>query len=318
MASKRRRSIRRDRDHWGAVPSKISSADFGQLLQKWHSQSSWRGYNINQNQLLLRGLVMKKSLIAGVSVGAFFAGSALAADMPVKAPLIMKAPPMVYNWTGCYLNAGVGYGMWNQDHSETDGVSGNTVIENTGGGRGWLGRFGGGCDLQLSGTFSNFVIGAFGDYDVMNLNGSMSPLFVSGVSLNPLVANEKESSAGSVGARVGYLLTPTILSYVDGGWTRTRFDQMNETDNFGVADNFGFPAQTYSGWFLGSGFEYNFNWLPLPGLFLRTEYRYSTYSQQDLAEFDTITGVADGNVLHSKKQVQTVTTSVVWRFNWMH
>ena len=25
-----------------------------------------------------------------------------------------------------------------------------------------------------------------------------------------------------------------------------------------------------------------------------------------------------GNVLHSKKQVQTITTSLVWRFNWFH
>jgi hypothetical protein len=37
-----------------------------------------------------------------------------------------------------------------------------------------------------------------------------------------------------------------------------------------------------------------------------------------LAEFNVGTGLANGNVLHSKKEVQTVTTSVVWRFNWFH
>src|SRR5580693_10571864 len=36
-------------------------------------------------------------------------------------------------------------------------------------------------------------------------------------------------------------------------------------------------AQTYNGWFIGSGFEYAFTWLPINGLFLKTEFRYSQY-----------------------------------------
>ena len=36
-------------------------------------------------------------------------------------------------------------------------------------------------------------------------------------------------------------------------------------------------AQTYNGWFIGSGFEYAFDWLPISGLFLKTEFRYSQY-----------------------------------------
>jgi outer membrane immunogenic protein len=41
-------------------------------------------------------------------------GSALAADIPVKARPLPPSPP-VYNWTGCYVGVGVGYGMFNQD-----------------------------------------------------------------------------------------------------------------------------------------------------------------------------------------------------------
>ena len=55
------------------------------------------------------------ALITG-AILALFAGSAMAADMPVKAPMLMKAPPPVYSWTGCYFGGGAGYGMWNQDH----------------------------------------------------------------------------------------------------------------------------------------------------------------------------------------------------------
>src|ERR1700681_4138415 len=38
-------------------------------------------------------------------------------DMSVKAP-ILKAPPMpVYDWSGCWVSGGIGYGLWNQDHN---------------------------------------------------------------------------------------------------------------------------------------------------------------------------------------------------------
>jgi outer membrane immunogenic protein len=254
---------------------------------------------------------MKKNVIAGaLAAGAILiAGSAMAADMPAKAPMLMKAPPMAYNWTGCYLDAGAGYGMWNQDHSVTTLTS--TTIETTNGGRGWLGRFGAGCDYQVS---SSWVIGVLGDYDWMNLKGSMATLLTnSGFATE---ADEKESSAWAAGARIGYLITPSVLTYVNGGYTQTRFDQMDVTRANGTATGNSFPAHTYQGWFIGSGFEYAFTWLPINGLFVRSEYRYSTYQKDDLAEFNA-TG-NNGVVLHANKQVQTVTTSLVWRFNWGH
>jgi len=262
---------------------------------------------------------MKKMLIPSVVFGALVAGSAMAADLPVKAP-ILKAPPPAFSWTGCYIDGGGGYGMWNQDHTTTTsfgGVPNGLTVSNTGGGRGWLGRFGAGCDYQYAGSW---VIGAFGDYDWMDLNGSVVDLTVTN-SGNPILGNEKESSAWSIGGRIGYLIAPMVLGYVDAGYTQTRFDQVNLFNNLGVATGNAFPANTYHGWFLGSGFDYNFNWLPIPGLFLRTEYRYSSYSTADLLEFNLATGAPAGNtglgnVLHSNKQVQTVTTSLVWRFNW--
>src|SRR5260370_22311544 len=68
----------------------------------------------------MRGLVMKKSLITGALItgamfGALIAGSAMAADMPVKAPIMRPPPPPVFTWTGCYFGGGGGYGMWNQE-----------------------------------------------------------------------------------------------------------------------------------------------------------------------------------------------------------
>jgi outer membrane immunogenic protein len=269
------------------------------------------------------GRVMKKTLItsaliAGAMLGA---GSAMAADMAIKAPTMRAmAPP---SWTGCYLNAGVGYGMWNQDHNITSAPAAAVVpntfnsVDVTNGGRGWLGRFGAGCDYQVS---SSWVIGVFGDYDWMNLKGTLSTQLVNGAG-DPTQANENESSAWSIGGRIGYLIAPSILTYVNGGWTQTHFDQMNVVSGLGNPNGNAFPGHTYQGWFLGSGFEYAFTWLPINGLFVRSEYRYSTYQKDDLTEFRIATGAPAGNagvgnVLHASKQVQTVTTSLVYRFNW--
>jgi outer membrane immunogenic protein len=275
---------------------------------------------------------MKKTLVTGALItsavlGALFAGNAMAADMPVKAPHMQVMPP-AFSWTGCYIDGGVGYGMWNQDHSVTAELR-STGVPNTfrstdvtNGGRGWLGRAGAGCDIQLSGPLSSWVVGVFGDYDWTNLKGSLSTQ-LSTVGGDPLQGDEKQSSAWAVGGRIGYVVAPMVLTYVDGGWTETHFDQISEQTALGGSITSAFPAHTYQGWFIGSGVEYAFTWLPINGLFVRTEYRYSTFQRDDLTQFNVNTGLPAGNgglgaVLHSQKQVQTITTSLVWRFNFFH
>ena len=62
---------------------------------------------------------MKKLFLSSVALVALNAGgSALAADMPVKArPL---PPPAVYSWTGCYGGGFVGYGWGKSQHRSVD------------------------------------------------------------------------------------------------------------------------------------------------------------------------------------------------------
>ena len=59
---------------------------------------------------------MKALFIGSVAALVLGARVALAADLslPVK-PMAAPPPPPVANWTGCYVNGGGGYGMWNQD-----------------------------------------------------------------------------------------------------------------------------------------------------------------------------------------------------------
>src|SRR6516162_11559750 len=59
---------------------------------------------------------MKKLLLAAVAVVVLAAGPAVAADLGRKAPAYIP-PPAPPTFTGCYVDGGVGYGLWNIDHS---------------------------------------------------------------------------------------------------------------------------------------------------------------------------------------------------------
>src|SRR5437868_12917678 len=110
---------------------------------------------------------VKKTLLAGTVLSVFVTGPAIAADLgrPVyKAPPPPPAP--VYTWTGCYLGGGGGYGMWNQELNSIDGLTTSQTV--TAGGRGWFGTVQVGCDYQFA---SDWVIGAFGDWDFGSLKG---------------------------------------------------------------------------------------------------------------------------------------------------
>jgi outer membrane immunogenic protein len=259
---------------------------------------------------------MLRQVLGVVGVSSFLIAAPLsvagAADMnmPLKAPY--APPPPAYTWTGCYINGGGGYAWWNQDNYAQNTATGAATVTGTDGGRGWMGVFGGGCDYQFSlGSLGNWVIGAFGDYDIMDVEGTNQP------PGRDLVGGEKESNAWFVGGRLGYLVTPSLMTYFDGGYTQTQFNQVNFTNIFN-APTFGqLPAHTYSGWFLGGGTEYalNFNWLPIHGLFWRNEYRYASYDSAIVPIVNTGTGAVAFNEV-SKPYVETITTSLVWRFNW--
>src|SRR5271154_2929230 len=115
---------------------------------------------------------MKRLLAASLTGLAVLSGSALAADLP-PAPQAYKAPAVVapaYNWSGIYLNAGGGFGMWNADTQRFNSAGGCVAcFVNTVGGRGYIGTVGGGFDYQLGsigmGAWNpTVVVGVLGDY----------------------------------------------------------------------------------------------------------------------------------------------------------
>jgi outer membrane immunogenic protein len=250
-----------------------------------------------------------KKLVLALSAVAAFSGSAIAADLPARA--YTKAPAVVATvptWTGCYLGGGGGFGMWNQEN--TGFIDGPPVRQfeatTTAGGRGYFGTVQAGCDYQFGGQF---VVGAFGDYDFSSLKANVSPT-------NGLFGEEKMSSAWSVGGRAGWLVTPSLLVYFSGGYTEATFDRVNLSGlAVGAPTNVAFfNKRTYKGWFLGAGDEYALSFLP--GLFWKTEYRFSRFDTENNSIRDFTTGGPDGFSIDSRKFVQTVRSELVYRFNW--
>jgi outer membrane immunogenic protein len=231
------------------------------------------------------------------------ASPAMSADMrlPAKAPV--AAP--VYNWTGCYLGAGGGYGMFDQEVTFVD--SGRPIGLSTDvGGRGWFGTVQVGCDYQISG---NIVIGAFADYDFSGIKGNWH----TAVSFSDLVGEEKLKSSWAVGGRIGWIAFQPLLVYVSAGFTEARFNSINLAEAFPVVPTqFSVDRHTYSGWFIGTGYEYALGFFP--GLFWKTEYRFADYGTDRVPLLGG--GRDTGDSFDQRKFVQTVRSELVWRFNW--
>jgi outer membrane immunogenic protein len=256
---------------------------------------------------------MKKLAIALTALAAF-AGSAFAADLPAKAPLY-QAPAPVYNWTGFYLFGGFGWGIWAADTTTQDVTTGVCVlcVNQRQGGKGWYGAVGGGYDWQFGG---NWVAGIFADGQFGSLQGTIQ-------DQNPFSGgNEKLKDTWAVGGRIGYLVAPNVLSYVNGGYTGSNWSGTTLVSNFlGTPLNpNGWHTNSFNsnGWFLGGGVENSMNVFGMfgPGWFMKTEYRVAQFGQTNIAQLDNLTGLSVGDNITFKPVVQTVTTALVYRFNW--
>jgi outer membrane immunogenic protein len=247
---------------------------------------------------------MKKFLLITTAVFAFSAGSAAAADL--AKPVYKAAPPPapVYSWTGLYVGAGFGYGMYNADHVTFLNATGQVVTTNvTTGGRGYFGTVLVGGDYQFS---DRIVAGVFADYDFSRIKGDYQP------STFALVGEMKQTSAWAAGGRIGWLATPQILTYVNGGYTQARFSDVNLASTAGGGPLATLAAQRYTGYFIGGGVEYMF----APGWFAKTEYRYADYRTRDIQLVSAATGLPVGTSERIHPYVQTIRSELVYKFNW--
>jgi outer membrane immunogenic protein len=252
---------------------------------------------------------MKKLVLAFAAVAAF-SGSALAADLPAAAPTYTKAPVMapVYNWTGFYIFGGGGGGVWDADQTVVNGAGNAVTINQTSGGAGWFGTVGAGYDWQFN---SSWVAGIFADGQFGSLKGTITD------SINGLSGTEKMRDNWAAGVRLGYLVAPNVYSYVNAGFTESYWSGAALGPATGTGATVNTPSFNSNGWFVGGGVENNLNifGITAPGWFMKTEYRAAYFSRSTLGE-STLAGVPTGFSDTFHPLVQTVSTSLVYRFNW--
>jgi len=260
-------------------------------------------------RLIAEGLKMKKLVLALTALAAF-TGSASAADLAArpytKAPMMAAAP----NWTGFYIFGGAGGGIWDADNNAQTNAGLALTRDARLGGDGWFGTVGAGYDWQFNGSW---VAGIFADGQFGSLRGSMGDTF------NALEGRVKLETSWAAGVRLGYLVAPNVYSYVNAGYSGSEWSGSNLTTIAAaggpvVATT---PSFHRDGWFIGGGVENSLNifGIAAPGWFMKTEYRAAYYDRITLAESNPA-GVLNGTSVTFKPWVQTVSTSLVYRFNW--
>jgi outer membrane immunogenic protein len=253
-----------------------------------------------------------KKLVLALTALAAFTGSAVAADLPArtysKAPASMAVAP---SWTGFYIFGGAGGGIWDaNDFTRVTATGLPLSINNRQGGDGWFGTVGAGYDWQFN---SSWVLGIFGDGQFGSLKGNIQdqPFFLTG--------SVKMQDAWAAGARLGYLVAPNVLSYVNAGYSGSHWSGTTLLNTFS-----GLPVGVHTnsfnrnGLFVGGGVENNLNifGISAPGWFMKTEYRAAYYDSRNVGEFFDVTNISDGHDIAFKPFVQTISTSLVYRFNW--
>jgi len=255
---------------------------------------------------------MKKFALALAAI-ATFGGSALAADLPArtysKAPAYIEPMP---SWTGFYFFGGGGGGLWDADTGVVVTGSGACILctNQKQGGDGWFGTVGAGYDWQFSG---DWVAGIFADGQFASLKGSIQD------QGNLVTGWEKNKDSYAAGVRLGYLVAPTVYSYVNGGYNGSDWSGTTLLNTAsGLASGTHTNSFTQNGWFIGGGVE---NKLALfgflgPNWFMKTEYRASYYGTKNISELVDGTNAFVGRDITFKPFTQTIGTSLVYRFNW--
>jgi outer membrane immunogenic protein len=230
---------------------------------------------------------MKKILVVGIAAAAFCGAPALAADMPVKAPVYKAAPAPVFSWTGCYVGGNVGGGWGKDKWTENDGTNLGAPHYS-----GWAGGGQIGCDWQ-SGAW---VFGVAGMLDWADLTGHA----VDPDGAPTTTAHTQAKWFGTTTARLGYAVDRSLV-YVDGGaaWMNTkRFLDFNGSV-VGVT-----TSDTKSGWALGVGWEYAF----APNWSWKIEYNHLDFGRETF--FVTVTPL----VVTSPTRIDTILVGLNYRF----
>jgi outer membrane immunogenic protein len=255
---------------------------------------------------------------------------AAAADLAVKAPVYKAPPPIVavYNWTGFYIGANVGYswGRANTDYDATTrvqvfrafGLPAQTLVgdtgnvgsgfSNTANVDGWLGGFQAGYNWQQG----MWVVGIEADIQASGQRGDQFLSFVIPAVTFPgaggatpatavtVAAEHKLNWFGTLRGRLGVLPSDRVLLYVTGGLAYGELESNYAANITGIGAVATSSKTTKTGYVVGVGAEAALwdRWTA------KVEYLYL-----DLGRFD-VAGVGTGTAILANVPSQGFTTVI--------
>jgi outer membrane immunogenic protein len=242
-------------------------------------------------------IALAMGLASGIS-------SAPAADLVTKAP--PPAPVAVTPWTGVYIGANVGAGFGNTkfyDIFPTPDFQLDANINSLG----WLGGLQAGYNYQMG----SVVLGVRGNFDWAGINSNFGCF-----TFGSQQCTEHGEWISTLVGRAGWLFTPSVLLYVDGGaaWMRDSWTDVAHT----AAKSGGVPSlpgdiftadDIRAGWVIGGGLEYRLS----PSWSVWAEYDYMNFGERPVTFSD---GLGNFFPEEIKQSVQTVTVGVNYYFGY--
>ena len=211
------------------------------------------------------------------SIAIAFAVLGLSATQASSADLLeTPAAAPGYNWTGLYLGVGGGAGasVYQIQVPPLAGLDFNGV-----GAEGVFGELTVGYDYMLT---QRMLVGVYADYRFGNIATTLDIGAPLGFN-----ADVTHDHGYDILARLGYLVTPSTLAYVLGGYSHQHFD---------LSTNIGFGLDWDSdGYVVGAGMETVLagNWS------LKGEYRYTEYSGEDFGLTGLLDVTASNHTFHA-------------------
>jgi outer membrane immunogenic protein len=230
---------------------------------------------------------MKKFLLTGVALAALASSSALAADLPARRGMPVKAPEPVsygYNWSGFYIGAHGGGGWSDRCFSAFGFADGCHDAD------GWVGGGQIGFNMQQG----QFVFGVEFSGSWADISGTHNPLQA------PLdTYNSDINTILLFTGRVGMTFDRMLLYLTGGGaWVRNEFTY----NSFGGAVDS--VKQNRTGWTIGAGIEYGIT----PNWSIAAQYNFI-----DLGDKDIIF-VNNGFTATADQEVHLATVRLNYRF----
>jgi outer membrane immunogenic protein len=246
---------------------------------------------------------VKKFVLVAAAAAAFgFAGSASAADMPTKAPILTAPVTPVYNWTGLYVGGNVG-GAW-LDKSVTEVGLTNTIANPIGSTFSLNeGSVMGGLQTGYNWQHNNFLVGVEGDVNWTGINKDVP------ANAPPNILRGEVDWFATFRGRVGYTPGNWLIYITGGGAVAKLINGYGEAIGGVLSTNSNdavLSTRTRWGWTVGGGVEVGLwgHWSA------KAEYLYIDFGDYTVVP---LAGVP-GGAARFKDQLQVARICVNYRF----